>query len=116
MLSPLPWHQIYTELFETVMQNLREAVRQLEEDEHFEQAMLRGTQVVQQQPAISGDLDVIMQSLMMTTPKAPPAFSQTNFDEGDNNTYTDLPKDSILKDDKPVAAMGKRTLRRKEKH
>ena len=98
------------------MQNLREAVRQLEEDEHFEQAMLRGTQVVQQQPATSGDLDAIMQSLMMAAPKPPLPFSQTKMDEIDNNTFTNLPKDSVLKDDKPMAVMGKRTLRRKEKH
>ncbi|OCH92653.1 hypothetical protein OBBRIDRAFT_714304, partial [Obba rivulosa] len=51
-------------LFDRVMTNLREKVRQLEEDELFEETMLRGSQVGQEQQPSSDDLDDILRGLM----------------------------------------------------
>lgn len=100
------------------MNTLREAVRRLEEEEHFEHIMLRGTQVVQQRPAPSGDLDAIMQDLMVTAPK-PISSSQTQnvVDEADNFASTNPTTDVEMKDDMELkpAARAKRTTRKKEK-
>ena len=102
------------------MHNLRNAVRQLEEDEQFEQAMLRGTQIVRQTPATSGDLDAIMQSLMTTAPPKPVSLNQSKVDRvvDETNKLTFNPvkgmsaKDDIAKNIEPAE---KRTTRRKEK-
>ncbi|PCH40292.1 hypothetical protein WOLCODRAFT_143017 [Wolfiporia cocos MD-104 SS10] len=56
------------ELHKDVMRHLRERVKQLEEDELFEQTMLRGTQIGQEQLPTSDDVDVIMKSLMEMGP------------------------------------------------
>ncbi|KAI1793338.1 hypothetical protein LXA43DRAFT_972003 [Ganoderma leucocontextum] len=53
------------QMFEQVMNNLRAAVKQLEEDELFEQTAVNGADVVLDDPtASSEDVDAIMQSLM----------------------------------------------------
>jgi hypothetical protein len=47
------------------MANLRKEVRRLEEDELFEQTILRGSEIEQQeQQPSSGDIDAIMKSIM----------------------------------------------------
>ncbi len=52
-------------MFEQVMNNLRAAVKRLEEDELFEQTAVKGADVVLDDPnASSDDFDTIMQSLM----------------------------------------------------
>ncbi|CCM04936.1 uncharacterized protein FIBRA_07133 [Fibroporia radiculosa] len=51
-------------LHESVMKSLRIRVKKLEEDDLFEQMMLRGTRVAQEQQASSNDIDSIMLSLM----------------------------------------------------
>ncbi|KZT64282.1 hypothetical protein DAEQUDRAFT_634621, partial [Daedalea quercina L-15889] len=53
-------------MFEVVMKKLRDRVKQLEDDELFEQMLLRGTQVGLEQPS-SDDVDGIMRSLMNTS-------------------------------------------------
>ena len=53
------------------MKRLRDRVKQLEDDELFEQMLLRGTQVGLEQPS-SDDIDDIMRSLMSTSDEAPP--------------------------------------------
>lgn len=58
-------------MFEVVMKRLRDRVKQLEDDELFEQMLLRGTQVGLEQPS-SDDIDGIMRSLMSTS-VAPPS-------------------------------------------
>ena len=57
-------------MFEVVMKRLRDRVKQLEDDELFEQMFLRGTQVGLEQPS-SDDVDGIMRSLMSTSVEAP---------------------------------------------
>lgn len=61
-------------MFEVVMKRLRDRVKQLEDDELFEQMLLRGTQVGLEQPS-SDDIDGIMRSLMSTSVEAPPPTS-----------------------------------------
>ncbi|KAI0917436.1 hypothetical protein AcV5_007920 [Taiwanofungus camphoratus] len=51
-------------MFERVMNNLREQVQRLEENDLFEQAMFRSSQVAPQQQSSSDDIDTIMHSLM----------------------------------------------------
>ncbi|KAH9841361.1 uncharacterized protein C8Q71DRAFT_326270 [Rhodofomes roseus] len=58
-------------MFEIVMKKLRDRVKQLEEDELFEQMLLRGTQIGLEQPS-SDDVDGIMRSLMVASVEAPP--------------------------------------------
>ncbi|CAL1712929.1 unnamed protein product [Somion occarium] len=64
------------EMHRTVMENLRNAVRKLQEDELYEQIMLRGTQVTNVQQPSSNNIDVIMQSIMgpPTTSTSPVLF------------------------------------------
>lgn len=55
----------YLEVFEQVMNKLRAAVKQLEEDELFEQTAVTGADIVLDDPTPStDDIDTIMQSLM----------------------------------------------------
>ena len=54
------------------MANLRARVRELEEEELFEQTMLRGPRVTEEHPPSSDNLDVIMRSLMLPRQPAPP--------------------------------------------
>lgn len=56
-------------MFEVVMKRLRDRVKQLEDDELFDQMLLRGTQVGLEQPS-SDDIDDIMRSLMSTSEDA----------------------------------------------
>ena len=52
-------------MFEQVMNNLRTAVKKLEEDELFEQTAVKSADVVLDDPVPSSDdVDTIMQSLM----------------------------------------------------
>lgn len=54
-----------SEMFETVMNNLRAAVKRLEEEELFEQTVVKSADVVLDDPTPSTDnIDEIMQSLM----------------------------------------------------
>ncbi|KZT11823.1 uncharacterized protein LAESUDRAFT_669943 [Laetiporus sulphureus 93-53] len=55
------------EIFDRVMQNLRQLVKQLEDDELFEEILLRGTQVGEEQQPSSDDIDSIMRGLMETS-------------------------------------------------
>ncbi|KAI0081544.1 hypothetical protein K474DRAFT_1613218, partial [Panus rudis PR-1116 ss-1] len=52
------------ELFREVMNNLRRAVRELQEDELYEQIMLRGTQIAEVTQPSSSNVDSIMSSIM----------------------------------------------------
>jgi len=62
----LPDHPI--ELFEQVVDSLRDAVYALEENELFEQTLLRGSQIaLEQQPGV-GDIDALMRSMMVVAP------------------------------------------------
>ena len=55
----------YLEVFDQVMNKLRAAVKQLEEDELFEQTAVTGADIVLDDPTPStDDIDTIMQSLM----------------------------------------------------
>ena len=58
-------------MFEQVMNNLRAAVKKLEEDELFEQTAVKSADVVLDDPVPSSDdVDTIMQSLMGLTASA----------------------------------------------
>jgi hypothetical protein len=46
------------------MRNLRQKVHELEEDELFERTLLRGSQAGLEPQPSSGDIDVIMRSMM----------------------------------------------------
>ncbi|EGN98575.1 hypothetical protein SERLA73DRAFT_110133 [Serpula lacrymans var. lacrymans S7.3] len=54
-------------LYENIVRNLRRRVQQLEDDELFEQTLLRGSQVALEQQPSSNDMDALMKSLMTTT-------------------------------------------------
>ena len=57
------------EMFEQVMNNLRAAVKKLEEDELFEQTAVKGADIaLEDPPPSSDDVDAIMQSLMGLPP------------------------------------------------
>lgn len=47
-----------------IMQNLRVQMRKLQENELFEQAILKGSQVGQDNLTPTGDIDTIMQSML----------------------------------------------------
>ena len=59
-------------MVEHVMNNLRAAVKKLEEDELFEQTAVRGAELAMEDPPpSSSDVDAIMQSLMgLATPSS----------------------------------------------
>ncbi|TBU31813.1 hypothetical protein BD309DRAFT_1005126 [Dichomitus squalens] len=60
-----------TEMFEQVMNNLRAAVKKLEEDELFDQTAVKSADAVLDDPVPSSDdVDTIMQSLMGLTASA----------------------------------------------
>ncbi|KZT27428.1 hypothetical protein NEOLEDRAFT_1060813 [Neolentinus lepideus HHB14362 ss-1] len=65
------------QLHEQVMAKLRAAVDQLGEDERFEQLASRGSRIETQPKPVSGDLDVILQSLMAIPIGQPIATSST---------------------------------------
>ncbi|KAI0685805.1 hypothetical protein BC835DRAFT_492599 [Cytidiella melzeri] len=58
-----------------VMKNLRKAVQKLQDDELFEQRILRGSLVTGQEQVASGDIDSIMRSMMNLSPSVPSAPS-----------------------------------------
>ena len=58
-----------------VMDNLRNAVKKLQEEELYEQIMLRGTQITDVQQPSSNNIDAIMQSIM----GPPPGSTHTTF-------------------------------------
>ncbi|KAH9947627.1 hypothetical protein B0H21DRAFT_708373 [Amylocystis lapponica] len=66
-------HEEEQEMHRKAMAYLRTCVRQLEEEELFEQTMFRGSQVAQEQQPSSNDLDVIMRSLMVQSTITQPA-------------------------------------------
>ena len=54
------------------MDNLRNAVKKLQEEELYEQIMLRGTQITDVQQPSSNNIDAIMQSIMGPGSTPPP--------------------------------------------
>ena len=54
------------------MDNLRNAVKKLQEEELYEQIMLRGTQITDVQQPSSNNIDAIMQSIMGPPPGSTP--------------------------------------------
>jgi len=72
-------------LFERVVRSLRMRVEELEENELFEQTMLRGSQAGLEEQSIPKDIDALMLS-MMTASSAPVAA-----DSSANATVTDGP-------------------------
>jgi hypothetical protein len=51
-------------MIEKIMKNLRAKIRQLEEDEVFEQTLLRGSQVGLETRPSTNDVDALMKSMM----------------------------------------------------
>ncbi|KAF9013175.1 hypothetical protein BDQ17DRAFT_1404738 [Cyathus striatus] len=51
-------------LFQKIMQNLRIEIQQLEENDLYEQTLLRGSQVALQRQPITTDIDALMKSMM----------------------------------------------------
>lgn len=61
------------------MRSLRHQVQQLEENELFEQTLMRGSQAILEQPPTTNDIDVLMQSMMgVTTNTTTHGIGQTN--------------------------------------
>ncbi|KAF7298744.1 hypothetical protein MIND_00821900 [Mycena indigotica] len=54
-------------LFERILRNLRAKIAELEDDELFEQALLRGSQAGLEDYTIPTDIDALMQGMMLTT-------------------------------------------------
>lgn len=58
---------MYVALYDRVMHSLRFQVHQLEENELFEQALLRGSQAALEQQPTSNDINTLMRSMMSST-------------------------------------------------
>lgn len=67
--------RLNVEMHKQVMENLRNAVKKLQEEELYEQIMLRGTQITDVQQPSSNNIDTIMQSIM----GPPPGSTMTTF-------------------------------------
>lgn len=69
-------------LYERVMRSLRHEVHRLEENELFEQTLLRGSQAALEQQPTSNDIDTLMRSMM-----GPPTNGNTkNYGHANNHT------------------------------
>jgi hypothetical protein len=53
-------------MVEKILKNLRAQIQELEEDEIFEQTLLRGSQIGQETRPSTNDIDVLMKSMMTT--------------------------------------------------
>lgn len=63
-------------LYERIMRSLRYEVQQLEENELFEQTLLRGSQAALEQQPVSHDIDTLMRGMM--GPTASTGYSRSN--------------------------------------
>lgn len=57
---------VISAMVEKILKNLRAKIQQLEEDEIFEQTLLRGSQVGLEARPSTNDIDVLMKSMMGT--------------------------------------------------
>jgi len=78
-------------MLDAIMRSLREKVRRLEEDELFEQTLLRGPQVGQDVTNSSGDIDAILQSLMEPTGSQSTAQFNSKIDIASTPWGSDMP-------------------------
>ncbi|PFH49970.1 hypothetical protein AMATHDRAFT_4442 [Amanita thiersii Skay4041] len=94
---PEPGSQQEKELHDKVIANLRLQVREVEENDIFEQTLLRGSQVARVQPPSTDDIDKLMRSMMGTNVQSTSKFGHG----GGNPTAASLSPGPWLKRDVP---------------
>lgn len=78
-------------MVEKIMKNLRVKIQELEEDELFEQTLLRGSQIGQETRPSTNDIDVLMKSMMTTGISLTEGSGAQIFGRAARETLTDGP-------------------------
>lgn len=80
-------------LHERILKSLRREIALLEENDSFERTLLRGSKAGLTEQPSSGDIDVIMRSMMNIGPAATSSHTATPTSSS-TPVYTNVPKDS----------------------
>ena len=90
ILTVLPFLLLIVAMRQRVLSSLRCYVERLEENDLFEQTILRGSLITEKQPPSSGDIDTIMQSMMnlSSEPTSPRPVVASAFDPDLDNNHT----------------------------
>jgi hypothetical protein len=78
-------------MVEKILKNLRTKIQELEEDEIFEQTLLRGSQIGQETRPSTNDIDVLMKSMMTTSMPLTEGSGARIFGRAARETLTDGP-------------------------